>query len=294
MLYILNPQTPQQGAVPFERYYLDTETFIENRNGWRIKSPIGVEPFEPGLIDHLKTQVKLVLKGNEVMNQNYSLYFVEQPWRSVVLETSQERAGLISSKFDMATYFYRRRIGIFGGPGTGKSCLSRALANFLNIQWKIVADTPYEFASTYIARYGAPEFSSQIWLMLRQWQREDDIGGHKTVMISDCPHPLGYVYAVDSGSKKGPGDYKYLPWLHEMALKGMNSFDVKVFLPFKEERCIQDGIRLHNPEEGRRISNRIKTFLDETGSGYMVYDGDTTSIEALASQVFEVNPLAPL
>lgn len=246
----------------------------------------------PGPVyETLKSQVRLWVKGNILRAREGNLLFdgntnflfqVEGPWSCLIERPLVPRPGGRYFPGNIGEYFQTRRVGLFGSAGTGKSCLARALSNHLSIHFKISADVPYEFASTFIARYGVPTYRDQLWIFLKQWAREEDIALHKQVMISDCPHPLVYVYSRAAAVSENLGLDKTIPWMHEMALKGLQLFQHKVFLPFNSERCREDGIRIHNPQQSQIVSSKIHSFLEESGQPFLVFDGN---LEGLISEI---------
>lgn len=291
-LYFLEgSENPPEDAIPFERGYLNNQLTVERREGkTTLKGNHGGLTVESGdvLFQNLATQFMVYMKGASKEGPGFARTWLTRPWRAVFDQTTTSRDGWIPYPGDLPSYFYRRRIGIFAGPGTGKTCLAREISNYLSIHMGISADNSYEFATTFISRWGGPTFSDQTWLMLKQWEREEDISRCKQILISDCPHPLAYLYAKDLARKEGRGTDKSIPWLHTMALKGIETFDTRIYLPHNPDRVKKDGVRIHDVDQAAGVDRMIKGFLEETSLPYITYSENCLPV--LINSIFYLNP----
>jgi len=295
--YVHNEEVAKQlsehpRARPFERGYLDSDTYLHcmrDTNACTFHQGMAHSRAERDTFENI--EYKIFLSGLLIPLGGRRIYVLDSPWKAIVeVIDGHPRKDLVPYKGKLPEYFYRKKIGIFGGPGSGKSCLARSMTNFLSIRMGIHADNCYEYATTHIARYGPPDFADQVGLFIQQFRREEEISDHKQVCISDCPSPLGYIYVRELVKNQEQGTHHSILWMHDLALRALDSFDCKVFLPFKAERVKEDGIRLHNPLQSKVISEKIRGFLEETGSEYI--DGDESS-EGLIRRLFLLNDSIP-
>jgi len=284
MLYFFPPVETYSGNF-LSRSHLKNGVYVEGYQGKQTLHDRGTSlEISMAVFRSLSKLSRITIEGVE----EKGVLHVRKPWACRVVETSHQLPDLVPFDGLLPEYFYQRKIGIFGAPGSGKTTLARSLCTYISTKMGIHADTPYEYASTFIARHGIPAFEDQIWIMLEQWKREEDISRHKQVLISDCPHPLSYLYLLELG-RKGKGTDKTIPWSQEKALQGMREFDTKIFLPLKPKNVRKDGIRYHNPEQSQRLNGRIKGFLDDCGGDYISYDYEKESIEDLVKTIFSLN-----
>lgn len=283
MIYAF-PRVRESGQE-FTRYYLSPDLYLEERDG---EGPLLSErEIDPGTAGLLKRESRLVVSGWREDHGRFEILHTKVPWAcTLVCRAENIPTALLPFEGGVWEYFQSRSVGIFGAPGSGKTILARRLSDLFSTEMGLHSDAPYEYASTFIARHGIPKLESQLWIILEQARRESDIARTKQMMISDCPHPLGFLYLQDQLRNEHRGADKTAPWILSTCLEGLSTFDTCVYLPLNPDRCVDDGIRYHDPEQSQDLDRRIREFLEVYTVGYFTYEGD---IQALARTILSLN-----
>lgn len=158
---------------------------------------------------------------------------------------------------------FKRRIGICGGPSSGKSSTAQYFTNLLNTRFNANAFHVVEYATSFIQKYErTPEIYDQFYIW--HGQREREIKASKAnIVISDCPTFLSYVYMLIANK---PSIQNKLA-LHYSKIYKRSMFDVCelytdiIFL--KMQNYVDNNIRFQSKNDALYIENRIKQFLDE-------------------------------
>lgn len=160
-----------------------------------------------------------------------------------------------------------KKIGLIGGPGSGKTILAHQICAELRKQNKD-ARVVLEYATEYIRDYGPPcSTFDQLIIFLEQTEAEQKWKGYCEYLISESPPFLVCCYAQilkeiiikTDGEKK----HQYLirklyAWARENSIP---SFDLIIFLP-PVWKLQKDKIRTQtSSKQMKDISRIIKSFL---------------------------------
>lgn len=162
------------------------------------------------------------------------------------------------------------RIAIAGGPGTGKTTLSRLLVTELFNNRYVNAQPVHEYARDYInscrrAQGGYQNrLSDQMHIFRSQLEREESLDPKTvTFMVTDSPLLLTPVYSYPTMTC-GPNEFQdYLIYsrLYTEWLPYRFRYDY-VFLLGREQALLKDGTRGESDEEARGVDRRIAALLD--------------------------------
>ena len=205
--------------------------------------------------------------------------FVESPMRLAILElettgaqgppTARELFGVDLIACPLSAWrFFKRRIGICGGPSAGKSETARLLTHTLNTRFRANAFHVQEFATTFIQKYGRPPgFDDQFLLWHGQKSREQDANSRAMTTVSDCPTFLTYIYALVA-AKPALDDHTslHLAKLYKRVLQDLRGYTDMIFLAVQDYK--DNNIRFQTPAAARAISDRVEGFLRDHNVPY--------------------------
>ena len=158
--------------------------------------------------------------------------------------------------------FFRRKVGICGGPSSGKSETAKLISHMLNTQYGANAWAVSEYATSFIQKYDRnPTFNDQLMIFYAQQARERD-AGNANVVISDCPTLLAYIYAV-YGNREKISSYSamMLSKIYKRALFDVQTYSDIIFM--QQMGYVENGVRYQNATEAEKLSGRIKDFLED-------------------------------
>lgn len=152
-----------------------------------------------------------------------------------------------------------KRIGLCGGPGSGKTTLARALTNQLNLQG---FDTQYvpEYARFHIANCtDRMDLLDQLLIFENQLKWENS-ARPLDFLVSDSAVLMQAVYTYDLTNFANYKEAAFYCQHYQKILEHKNRYDLLFFLP-SELHYTKDGIRRQGEEEARDIGERIRSFL---------------------------------
>lgn len=210
-------------------------------------------------------------------NVTVILDLIEKPMRLAVMEIEAVSESLYPLPADIArrlfevdltdcplsTFdYFTRKIGICGGPSSGKSETANSLSHRINTEFGGNAFHVAEFATTFIQKYHrSPTFQDQFFIWYGQHEREED-ADTANIIVSDCPTFLAYIYLLHLNREKySPQAALYCSKLYKRALFDIQSYSNLVFLEL--ENYAENNIRYQSETEARKIEERIQQFLDD-------------------------------
>lgn len=158
-----------------------------------------------------------------------------------------------------------RRIGVCGGPGVGKTTLSRILTNRLSLSG---------YNSEYVQEYARLHINQckkrnvpvdrnplhQAVILHHQLQWEDAIPKAVDFMVTDSPilsYPI-YCYAFTDFNDFNQTSFYHM--YYQQILEHRNRYDTLFWLP-PEIPFQSDGTRSEKPELAKLIGEKIRAFL---------------------------------
>lgn len=160
------------------------------------------------------------------------------------------------------------KIGIIGGPGTGKSTLARQLVQELSKN--AIAEYVPEYASRYIKEYGIPsELWEQVRIFNKQVEWESRIPNKVEYYVSDCPVILPFVYAIPYYNPKVPKSRLQFCDVFKMITKESIRYDFLFYLP-PELTPKDDGTRYHLDKDSQEgVDRKIVGALEVLNVSYI-------------------------
>ena len=213
--------------------------------------------------------------------------FVQSPMRIAVLEVESTHKGNIQGAVDVlfqekattlrpcpldAWRYFKRRIGICGGPSAGKTETARKLSYDLNTQLSSNSFHVTEYATSFIQKYNRnPTIGDQFFVWFGQREREANAASRADIVVSDCPTFLSYIYAKHMNA--GVFDERlalFMSKMYKRVLFDLSAYSDIVFL--RQVDYHNNGIRFQTESEAQKISDAIFTFLREHRVAFMYTD----------------------
>lgn len=273
-------------------YYLDKNTRVRQQgsdyylvrksgnkaSGSRLEE---VSQIDGIAADILKSQARLtVVKRRHAVNigvlsdeMDITIDIIEQPMQLAVLEVeckSPVPTGIAKTLFGVdlvecplsAWNLFKRKVGICGGPSSGKTETAKGLSHQINTELQGNSFHVTEYATSFIQKYQRlPQFMDQFFIWYGQRQREID-ASKADIVISDCPTFLPYIYTVLlNQSKYSPELALYFSKLYKRALFDVQSYTDLYFLQVQEYK--ENNVRYHSMEQALAIEARIRAFLED-------------------------------
>jgi len=263
--------------VFYSRHYLTPTLYIEKSS--LDDTEILIDE-KTGKLEHLNPSSVAVLCANAIFQESWRSYEDQEgcishvfltPMRIVMKESPSPIEGLIPCPLHRYNYF-NRRIGISGGPSSGKSSLAKTLALKINNSFKGNASDVAEYATTFIQKTGRiPTLEDQIWLYVKQKENEAIVGNTANMVFSDSPVWLQCIYALRAmrGKRSTPVTDHTLSSLAVRAVEALDLYDNHIVLaPVQYE---ENNVRYHSMQESQEITESCETFLSEHGREYKTY-----------------------
>jgi nicotinamide riboside kinase len=266
-----------------------------------VSSDVGNILKEQSVLRVSKKRLKLNLKAQNP-HVNVYLDYVQKPMQVAILEIESidrqkstplpsgiatELFGkeLISCPLSAYDYFIRK-IGICGGPGSGKSMLATHLSYKVNTLLNGNAFHVAEFATTFIQAYHRnPTFQDQFLIWYGQRERERN-AQRSNIVISDCPTFLAYIYTLClNGSEYNPQTILNYSKIYKGVLDDVQGYSSLVFLKIAD--YANNNIRYQSKTEAFKIEGRIQQFLDEHHIPYR--SGTYRETDQLFKELFWLN-----
>lgn len=161
-----------------------------------------------------------------------------------------------------------KKIAIAGGPGSGKTSLSRALTNYLycnrglNVQY--VSEFARDLINDIISVTGkyVPQISDQILIFEGQIERELLISKNVDYFVTDSPVFLPLIFTRQNIKCYQDGlVYENLYNKFHLQMNHLYKYD-HIFFINHEKKYLKDGTRIQTEEEAKDIGKKIKGFMD--------------------------------
>jgi nicotinamide riboside kinase len=158
------------------------------------------------------------------------------------------------------------KVGFCGGPGSGKTCLARAVANKFCMDGYI-AEYVSEYARFHISQctrapHNAPrDLLHQQLILQNQLQWEDAVQLSAEFMITDSPIITGAVYAYLVADFQNHNQKTFYFQYYQKIVDLKDRYDYLFFLPSDVIEFQSDGLRTQDIERARDIGERIKAFM---------------------------------
>lgn len=181
---------------------------------------------------------------------------------------------------------FNRRIGIAGGPSSGKSETGKILSHILNTQYGANSFHVAEFATTFIQKYRKnPNFWQEFFIWHGQHEREEN-AGLANIVISDCPTFLAYIYLLHLPKDTFSTDTAIvLAKMYKRILFDIQTYTDLMFLELQKYK--ENQVRYQSFDEARQIEGRVKGFLDDHNILYSTWN--YTQVEAIIKKLFFIN-----
>lgn len=160
--------------------------------------------------------------------------------------------------------FFKRKIGICGTSGAGKSETAKWVSHYINTRLNGNAFHVAEYATTFIQKYRRnPTFQDQFFLWYGQKSREQD-ASTADIVISDCPTFLNFIYMqLLNNEVLNDRTAMYFSKIYKRVLSEIKSYSDVIFLQLQDYKY--NNVRYQTPEQALDIQNRIDRFLTDHG-----------------------------
>jgi nicotinamide riboside kinase len=191
----------------------------------------------------------------------------------------------IKNKWD----YFNRRIGVCGGPSSGKTETAKWLSNLINTKYSGSTIYCSEFATDFIASQNRiPLLEDQFIIFNEQRNRELSLLEKNNIIISDSPSFMAYIYArlyADKSTINSSSLRFNLSKLYEYVLQDLESYtDIVLMQP---RSIVNNGIRYNSEEEANKIFDLIKEFLEQHKINY--YEHNINTKHNIINDIFELN-----
>lgn len=226
---------------------------------------------------------------------------IDKPMRLAVLEIESVSESLYPLPVDIprrlfgrelkecplcTTELFMRKIGICGGPSSGKSETAKWMSHSINTEFGGNAFSVAEFATTFIQKYRRnPAFHDQFFIWYGQRERERD-AETADIVISDCPTFLAYIYMLYLNREQfSETSALYFSKMYKRVLFDIQNYTDLIFLSIKNYE--DNNVRYQTKDEALELERRIRQFLDDHHIPYVDTTYDQT--QKLLADLFWIN-----
>ncbi len=181
---------------------------------------------------------------------------------------------------------FRRKIGICGGPSSGKTETAKHLSHVLNTEFGANSFHVTEFATSFIQKYDRnPQFNDQFFLWHGQKEREDN-AEKADIVISDCPTFLTYIYGIHLDRPEFNEKSAFVfSKIYKRALFDVSNYTDIILL--KMQDYVENNVRYQSKEEAKEIESKITNFLEHHRIPHMT--GSYQDHEKILKDLFYIN-----
>lgn len=258
----------------------DSARFFYNENPYGLLGEVSTT-ITPALL----ASADLVTDYTTYQTKNYTIDLFTAPMRIGRVEINEcFSSNLKICDLNLYDYF-KRRISVSGGPSSGKTTIAQRISLDLNIKYGANSTHVIEYATSFIQKTGRiPTLEDQIWLYVKQKEREEQAGKTSDTVISDSPLWLQYIYALRCmrDRRATPVTEHTLSSFASRAVEALGLYDFNVVLDPIEYK--ENNVRYHNLEASQEVSNSCKMLLREHGHPFKVYtykDFDAIMVDIL-------------
>lgn len=307
-------ETKEHQEIDIEDYYFDRNNRIRiTDNNSLFTSKIGdkksgqreeKEFICPSEIVKSLNNFQLKIKKNRkyftVGDYNIVFDFVSYPMKIGILEIESNHnveENIIKDFFHIeakscplsAFSLFNRKIGICGGPSSGKSETSKILTHKINTEYNGNSFYVNEYATSFIQKYNRrPEFYDQLLILLGQVEREQSASSKSNIMISDSPVFLAYIYTLllDKPNLLSNSNF-YIQSIYEKVLEHSKEYTDVILL--KIQNYVDNNIRYQTKDQALMVQGRIATFLTDHNIKFSKYTYN--DVNKILDDLFYINRL---
>jgi nicotinamide riboside kinase len=283
--------------------YMLTRKEGDKAKGYRIENECEISEKAAKLL-MCRGNLKVQKTRKQVVGDEYydiTIDYFSSPMSVAILEIESLKEvvfpipGDITSKLfgtelrecPLSTYnLFKRRIGICGGPSSGKSEAAKILSHNINTSFKGNSFHVTEFATSFIQKYNRnPQFLDQFFVWYGQREREND-AYKSNIVISDCPTFLSYIYMLKMKKFDFSAQSAFaLSKIYKRVLFDLQRYTDIIFLNIQEYQ--ENNIRYQSLEEAKQIEGRIAQFLEDHQVPHI--RTDYNNYENILNDLFYIN-----
>ena len=166
-------------------------------------------------------------------------------------------------------------VGLFGGPGCGKSIFAADI--FAKLKWQgIVTEITTEYAKDKVYEESFRILENQIYLFGKQHHRINRILGKTQVIVTDSPFLIGAAYIKDNNI--------LLESLIAEEYKKLNTLNI--FLNRNISIYEQHG-RIQDLQQAIHIDTKIKELLNKHNISFIEYKSEKQSSDEIVKKILK-------
>lgn len=301
------------------RYNHEKSSFVvcsksgDKASGTRLENEIKITPendddFKLFLSNSSKFKIEKERYDLDV-NPNFTLTadVVKSPMKVGIIELEFKNKSLLTKAVEKAESlklkicplnawnFNKRRIGIAGGPSSGKTSVAKEISLKLNHTYGANSSDVVEYATSFIQKMKRyPNFDDQSWICMKQSERENTVSRTANLVLSDCPVFISYIYAQRSmRNNKASSFTDYaLQSLYKRSIHSLDLYDKFYLLETLDYR--ENGVRYHNFEESKQICEEIKRFIIDSGRSHKLHIYNYTMVDEILKDILYLNNIKKL
>jgi len=250
----------------------------------------------------LKNKAPLYIEKTRYEGNGFTVDLIEYPMKIGIIEIEREDASdLVSYKATAKAFglvecplsawdYHKRKIGIMGGPSSGKTTVAKSVSMHLNNKLKANTSDVVEYATSFIQKTGRiPTFEDQAWIFIKQQEREKAVSKTSNITISDCPAFLSYIYATHAlRNKNGDEHTDYaIKSLYKRAVESLDNYQSLFLLETINYR--KNGVRYHNMDQSNAIKNEINDFIINHGRKSLIKEYNYNDVDKIINDILYMN-----